>query len=434
MKNTKSQITVICLTGALTVPFAQAQTEQDRVFPPPPAAAEIRGANRRVITLRQGYYGVRGRFSVPIIRIPTGNVAAPGVAVPANGFIADGNLANSKPGFYLGVSQNRGSIPDEDDGITNDPIQVDAGIIYESHSIRLGAGPRAPIINPGWSPFVRTTSKYTVGGSNGFAGAGNRWRAGFGTANPDVTDFDLAWTIFEQTRGGVRVGNKGGMLYVYAKGAITQPVDAITGEQNFIYARDAANGIHICDTTIAMGVKRVVAMNQGGGFDNDNDGLNPQSSYLTFPGNPGSYEEDGSYMRGCTFGGLKYPDLLASSPSGQVVGGRVPIESEARNFLSYVTASGWGDFGSALIDLTPGFDSTGRYPGGNDQTLRPAAGGIRHLPTSRPIIEFPAIALADYNTPTPERYSRETVNINLRRAVQVAGRRYTVGGVSVTNE
>ena len=331
----------------------------------------------------------------------------------------------------------------------NDRIQVDAGIIFESHVVRLGL--RGKTVNPGWSPFVRTSSKYTVGGTEGFAGAGNQWRAGFGTPNPNVTHFDLAWTIFEETRFGFRVGNKGGLIYVYADGATAQPVDNITGESNYIYARDSANGKHICDTTIAMGAKRVVAMNQGGVYNDDNDNSTAFfNSYLTFPNglpgpnNPGLYEEDGSYLRNCTFSGMRVrygTDTYGLLSAGQVVRGTVPTEGIARDLLSRNLATdidprlAWQDFDINTVDVTGGIDSTGRYPGDGDQTVRDAAlHPLRKLPTSRPIVEFPDIALATYNTPTSARYTEETVNINLRKAIPVTGLRYVVGSAFNTVE
>ena len=434
MKNINVQLFVVCLSGALFAPSALAQTEEDSVWPQPPLGAGIRGANRRVITLRQGYYGVRGRFQVPSIRIPTGNFAPVGAA----GYIADGNLANSKPGFYIGVNQGRGDIPDGGDGSTNDPVEVDAGIIFEPRTITMGAGTGATTVEPGWTPFLRTTSKYTSsGGSVSTFVNASGWRAGAGTPNPDVTHFDLGWTIFEHERFLTRIGTKGGLLYVYAEGANAQPSDKFTGEENYFFARDVANGTHICDTTVAMGAKRVVAMNQGGSFDHDNNPATPGlNSILTFPvGAPGIYEEDGSFLRNCTFSGIMRREgmPLGLEPTGQVRNGIVPTQGSARDDLSFQGVNIWTAFGDAGIDLTPGFDSTGRYPGTNDQTLR-VAGGNRNLPTSRPVIEFPNIALAAYNTPTPARYNTETVNINLRRAVPVAGRRYVVGNSFITVE
>lgn len=429
MKTIKTYLFVACFSGALFVPSALSQAEEDDVWPQPPLGAGIRGANRRVITVRQGYYGVRGRFQMPSIRIPTGNFAPAGAA--GGPYIADGNLANSKPGFYIGVNQGRSDIPDGGDGTTNDPIEVDAGLIFEPRTITVGTGGAARPVNPGWTPFLRTTSKYTAsGGSVSTFVNASGWRAGAGTPNPNVTHFDLGWTIFEHERFGFRVGTKGGLLYVYADGASSQPTDKFTGEANYLYARDTANGTHICDTTVAMGAKRVVAMNQGGGFDNDNNPATPAlNSTLTFPGGaPGIYEEDGSFLRNCTFSGImaREVDPLGLEPSGQVISGIVPKESAARDYLSYYGLNRWTAFGDAGIDLSPGFDSTGRYPGTNDQTLR-VAGGNRNLPTSRPVIEFPDIALTAYNTPTPARYNAETVNINLRNAIPVAGRRYVVG-------
>ena len=422
MKLLNIQLTGIFFGVMLAAPCAQAQAQEpvDGTWPDPPVGAGIRGANRRVITNRTGYYAVRGRFNVPLMRVPADAVA---------------NTTNPKPGFYLGVSQGSDIIEDENgEFISPDPIEVDAGIIFEVRAVNTGRVDSLgrPITVPiGYTPFVRTTSNYTDRKGT-FVSTGNQWRSGFGTKNPNVTHFDLAWTIYENATFGIRLNTKGGLLYVNAIGAVNQPTDKVTGEENYIYARDDTGGTHICDSTVTMAAKRVVAINQGG--EGLTVGGRSYDSYLEFPlPTGGIYQEDGSFMRNSTFSGMQ----VVGGPikaGGEIAKGRVPVDGQAKYFATRPygntdNTSLWVPFGSANlsdIDLQANLSSTGWFPGGLDQTNRLPA-GIVHPATARPIIEFPDMNREDYIVPTPERYNSEKVSINLRAGVRTAGKRYIVG-------
>ena len=372
----------------------------DGPLPTPASGSGVFGANRRVITTPNGLNGVRGSFTVPTFRVPT-DFYAPLVLVNT---IRDGNSANSKPGFYLGCKQ------DPADSVDGDPddtakLDVDAGVIWEPRRIKIGDG--STTVPPGFSIFVFTKGDYARGGVH--VNPVSQWRASVGAvggANANVTQFDLTWRIYRMKYGLIYLPGYGGYLEVNAVGAGAQPTDRF-GEPGRIYARGNNMGPddeQICASTSAMRVKRVVAMNQGG---KDNSG---RVAYL--PTN-GIYEEDGSYMRGCVFGGI----------TGQATG---EVLNEFPIYGAYDTPTGWRQFSSVFVDQ----NNTGYYPPGFDQTV-----GIplRPLATARKHFEFPGIPVANWDVPgNNSRYDNETVNINLRNARQFVGD-LVVPGSSVTS-
>ena len=372
----------------------------DGPLPQPQPGSGVFGANRRVITLPDGYNGIRGSFTVPTFRIPTSFYAPP---VPA-AYVLDGNSAISKPGFYLGCRQDpTDSDPDDPDNTLK--LDVDAGVIWEPRPFFLDGGKK---IAPGFSIFVFTKGFYTPKAGI-HVNPANQWRASVGTAggeNANVTQFDLTWLIYRRRSGSFNLPGYGGYLQVNAIGANVQPSDGF-GELGRIYARGAGDTELICDSTNVMSVKRVVAMNQGGSYNAGPGSNSPtRSSYL--PTN-GIYEEDGSYMRDCVFGGI------TGQPNGQVL--------KQTALGAYANPTAW------LSLSSPGFvnsANTGYYPPGFDQTVDIP---LRPLATARKHFEFPEIPVAEWDIAGDNsRYGNETVNINLRNARTVVGDLVIPGG------
>lgn len=377
------------------------------IFPAPtPQSSGIYGANRRVITNAQGFNGIRGSFSVPTIRIPTNFYAPPLIGL----IIADGNSANSKPGFYLGCKL------DPDDG-TQNQLDVDAGVIYEPRLLPRNENGSIKRIPPGYTVFINTKGTYAP---NGVHTGAMGWRAtvggGANPTNSNVTQFDLTWRVYRPRAYG-NIGPflpyYGGYLQVNAIGADEQPTDEF-GEMGRIYARGSNDTERICDSTAGMRVKRVIAINQGGG---DGGGLTPGGAVIParrayLPTN-GIYENDGSYMRNSVFSGI----------SGQTAGQAL---FEGPVYGPYDIPTAWYNLSSTFVGLDE--VETGYYPGGSDQTV---SGSTRSLSTALPHFSFPEIPVALWNSEGDRsRYDTERVNINLRNARPSRGKQISAGRVA----
>ena len=162
-------------------------------------------------------------------------------------FLPNSHDARSTPTFYVGG------------GSTNGNVEVDAGMNYEP-TIKNG-------VPPGWTAYVRVAR----GPNPGSVGA-NGWRSN-ATTNPNVTSYDLTWIVNPDNTG---------YLLIQANGADVQP-----GNNGRI---DASAGNQIFNDQTGIYVKRVLGVSQGAGLSR------------------GSYEEDGTYMRGCILSnpGLKH--------------------------------------------------------------------------------------------------------------------------------
>lgn len=387
------------VVAPLSIAFA------DGVLPTPAVANGQFGANRRVITLdAPDYTAVRGNFTLPTIRIPS--------------FSYRGNIYRSKPTFYLGCS-TEGYYDDEFDYVAG--VEVDAGFQYESEPIRITGGVTAPA---GWSILVRTTgAATTIGGQTqnpAYATGGLGWRCGPGTPNSGVASVDMMWTVYQLTPA--QGGGYGGYLVANVAGAgqFVQPVDRDFND-NKIRARSAPSTYRIVQTTAGMAIKRVVGMTQG------KDQFN-----LLFPIQTGGglYQEDGSYLRGCSF------------TNGQVS----PQSPPSTGWNYFPTQWLTWDASRTLNDDQTG--STGFYPGGRDksvlsyQTTPPYEGIIPaegtgpvvvvkgHANSSRPIFEFPNLPQSEWENEVSSRYATETINVNLRNFFPVGGRTVTIGGVT----
>lgn len=397
---------IILYIAVATVPNI---VRADGPLPQPVAGSGVFGANRRVLTV-PGYNGVRGSFTVPTFRIPT-SFYAPKVLANT---IVDGNSANSKPGFYIGCRQDPADTNDPQDDTIK--LDVDAGVIWETRALTASDG--TTLVPSGFAIFVLAKGYYAPTGGKQVNASGG-WRAsvggGVGAPNAGVTKFDLTWRIYRRKFGNFYIVGYGGYLEVNAVGAGAQPTDSF-GEPGRIYARGSNDSEQLCDTISAMQVKRVVAINQGG---RDRPVSLPPSRNAYLPTN-GIYEEDGSYLRGCVFGGV------TGQPRGEVLS-EFPVKG------AYDNPTQWTDF-----SLSAQGTDTGYYPSGYDQTL-----GIprRPLSTSRKYFEFPGIPEAFWDSEDwdPEdyqsRYDNETVNINLRNARAIVGNRVVPGsGTTSTTE
>ena len=381
---------VACTTLLCLLPqFAQAEgtvtvEEHSGVF----------GANRRVKTLPAPdlpYCGVKGNFTIPTVFVPVG-VYIPQPPRNQSPNIIDGR-ANSKPTFYLGAQQER----------AGGNFEVDAGIQYEwqafgTETTRIDPNTGLTVfgyVPPGYSIFVRTSNA-----DFGDAGSPKSWvsppggyRFGAGTQNSNAHDVDLK-LLFERQQFGTTFKS---YLDVFVYGADAQPAESR------IYAH---HGVSVLAANLAqMRVKRVVGITQGG---------NSYPGALHFPlvtiplASQAYYEEDGSYMRGVVF------------RDGEVA---TNVASPGWQGWDVVAANGG-------IDQTN--EGTGSAPGPfvRDQTLlSPVNVRGQHLISSLPVINYPDrtdTTQSPVDT-QPNRYSFETIDVNLRKAVTVTGNVISVG-------
>ncbi len=378
-------------------------------------ASGFRGANRRVIT-GYGYTAVRGNFLLPTIRVP-GALNFP--------------VANSKPTFYLGTSQNAADDPSSN-GIFS---EADAGFQWEWETLPFTDDDGiVSTTKPGWAAFVTADTglradtpvrERTVGG--GFRG----WRCGPGTNNPNVTSVDMEWVLERRIDGGVFTGTNG-YLRINAIGAVSQPgstnVREPTGQ---IYATDAYGRVNFGPGTATMRAKRVVGITQGGSYGGNRfapGGGTRIPAKLRFPLNGGGniYDEDGSYMQDCLFSGVTGQDA-GQVCFGQTRQGAVPLWENWSSGLNRV------DHPSVEVEAER---RSGWYPGGKDkQWLDPTTYILGVIPFNFSGTNAPG-AVDHFSFPGFPfiRYDREVVNISLRSATPTNGNIVTVGGSSFDSE
>lgn len=263
------------------------------------------------------------------------NFTVPTIFLPGDGIHQ--THAKSSPAFYVGG------------GSTNGNVEIDAGINYEP--IEKYGRP------PGWTPIVRVSN-----GPNPGMVSANGWRSN-ATENANVTSYDLSWVAYNDG------GDWKGYLLVQANGATTQP--GINGRM------DASGGDKIFNDNTGMFVKRVIAVSQGSGLSR------------------GSYEEDGTYMRGCIVSGA------------QVATTTTP----AINWQSWSSITGYVDQ-----------EYTGYSPGGKDRHI---PGTTRNATGANYIVDFPNFTFQQRNSVFASRYDSERVDINLENHVRVTGRLIT---------
>lgn len=386
---------LICTAIHPTISSAQGS---DTVLPEAPLiASKFFGANRRVIT-GIGYTAVRGNFMLPTIRVP-GNYNA--------------STANSKPTFYLGSSQNGADDPTSS-GVDS---EADTGMQWEWEALPYNTGTALVTTPPGWSVFLyssvgnagRTTSNIRQSTSAGFRG----WRCGPGTLNDKVTSVDMEWVL---EKGPVI--QTYGYLKINAIGAAS--ADQPTGTTGFdslgkIYATSGGNQVDFGPGTAGMRVKRVVGITQGGMYGSNRSHVMPTiPAVLRFPlSSPDKiYDEDGSYMEGCVFGGV------AGQSSGQLRYGP-PRQGVSPAWENWSLNADTVDRPSVELEADR---RTGWYPGGKDrQYLNPTSYfGFSFLP-----LDTNATGFTDhfnfFSVPFSNKYDAEQVDISLRSATPTTG-------------
>ena len=430
----KNRSTLICSALLLCIAFSSSvciAQGQDTILPEADLiASDFFGANRRVIS-GLGYTAVRGNFTIPTIRVP-GGFNTP--------------VANSKPTFYLGSSQNAADDPTS----SGTPSEADAGLQWEWESLPFYDGTRFLTTAPGWTPFLTTsvggaatnTRVYETTSPGVFRG----WRCGPGTFNPDVTSVDLEWVIERGLTRNIPNTMSYGYLRINAIGAVRQPDSTSSGTSpGKIYASNGGvlgqdNGtlVDFGPGTAGMRVKRVVGITQGGSYGRNRfrPGGTSLPATLRFPLHLRNMDkicdEDGSYMRNCQFGGV------AGQDAGQVCFGQTR-QTSVPNWQSW---SANADFNSVVTSVeVNAVRRSGWYPGGRDQQWLDPTSYFFGFPFQPPATSA-ALSLPHFeflydrgdSDSNNSRYDREKIDINLRSATPTDGNIVTVGDISYDSD